>query len=212
MLTVCSTDLEDLLFSGATRLYFVSLANNQISSIGKDTFKGGSLTKIDLSGNQLTHLNYETFSQLNSLTTLLLPHNKIILKYGIFPRKLEMLDLSHNQLKQFSIRQLVSSRIEKLKLNGNNFYSNSIESYFPRGIVNLGRISSIEVSDCFECPQLADTIAYLAQVICPQQADTRDRDYADPITYSAPAIYVGFKVEKKDGANIDGISCAEVEY
>lgn len=193
IITVSPTELEDFLFSGATNLLYVGLANNQISVIGKDTFEG-QLVEIDLSGNRLTNLYYETFSQLNSLTNLLLSHNNIILKYGMFPKQLQKLDLSYNQLENFSISQLVNLNLKELKLNGNSFDYSTIDLIFPRVIMTLKPFGRLEVSDCFRCQELAYALAYFSGM---------SDDYH--------IFMVEFNVEKKNGANINGISCAE-EY
>lgn len=149
------------------------------------------LEEIDLSNNQLTEIGYETFSQLSSLKILLLQHNNVKLKYGMFPILLKKLDLSHNQLKDFSLRQLVNSQLlEELKLNGNFIDSASIEFIFPEAIFQLMHIYRFELSDCFPCHQLADILAHFKRV---------NRN-----------IIVQFDVEKINGANIFGISCVDI--
>lgn len=147
---------------------------------------------IDLSGNRLTNLYYETFSQLTSLRTLLLPHNKVLLKYGMFPKLLQTLDLSYNQLENFSISLFVNFHLRELRLNGNSFHSSAIESIFPRVIMARKPFGKLQVSDCFRCPQLAVLFAYLSGM-----------------SGGYHAFQVEFNVQKSNGANIDGISCVE---
>lgn len=197
-------ELENFLFYGAIELRRAVLSNNQITSIGRDTFKKmivkpvsafettyqRKLEEIDLSGNQLTDLHYDTFSQLTSLKILLLHHNTVRLRYGMFPLLLKKLDLSYNQLRDFSLRQLVNSQLlEELKLNGNFFSNASIEFMFPEAIFQLMHIYRFELSDCFPCHQLADILAHFKRI---------NRN-----------IIVQFDVEKISGANIFGISCVD---
>lgn len=146
------------------------------------------LEEIDLSHNQLANLEFESFSQLASLKILLLSHNNIKLKYGLFPLLLKKLDLSYNQLKDFTLRQLVNSQLlEELKLNGNYFDNSSIEFIFPEAIFQLMHVYRFELSDCFSCMQLADALSHFKRI---------NRN-----------IIVQFDVEKTDSANIFGISC-----
>jgi len=200
-----STELENFLFYGAINLRRVVLNNNQITSIGKDTFKkmvikaAGAydttapfqlrkLEEIDLSHNQLSDIEYETFSQLSTLKILLLSHNNIQLKFGSFPLLLKKLDLSHNQLKDFSLRQLMNSQLlEELKLNG-NFMDGAVEYIFPEAIFQLMHVYRFELSNCFSCLQLADVLTHLRRI---------NRN-----------IIVQFETETVNAANIFGISCS----
>lgn len=148
------------------------------------------LEEIDLSSNQLTDVEFETFSQLNSLKILLLRQNSIKLKYGLFPLLLKKLDLSYNQLQSFTLRQLVNSQLlEELKLNGNFFDNSNIEFIFPEATFNLMSIYRFELSDCFSCLHLADVLATVKRI---------NRN-----------IIVQYDVEKISSANIFGISCVE---
>lgn len=180
------------------------MGGNQITTIGKDTFKKMivkpintfdntfqmKLEEIDLSDNQLSDLEFETFSQLSSLKILLLGRNNIKLKYGVFPLLLKKLDLSHNQLKDFSIRQLINSQLlEEVKLNGNPLTAPTVEAVFPEAIFQLMHIYRFELSDCFTCSQLTDVLAHFKRI---------NRN-----------IVVQFDVEKINGSNIFGISCSD---
>ena len=146
------------------------------------------LEEIDLSNNQLSGLEYETFSQLSSLKILLLKSNNVKLKYGMFPTLLKKLDLSYNQLKSFSLRQLINSQfLEELKLNGNFFDNSTVENVFPEAIFHMMHIYRFELSDCFACMQLADVLSHFKRI---------NRN-----------IIVQFDTEKINSANIFGISC-----
>jgi Leucine-rich repeat (LRR) protein len=194
--------MENFLFYGAINLRRALISNNQITSIGKDTFKKMivksldafdntyqmKLEEIDLSNNQLVDLEFETFTQLHSLKILLLADNRINLKYGIFPLTLKKLDLSRNHLNDFTLRQLINSQfLEELKLNGNFFSNSSVDYIFPEATLQLMRIHRFELSDCFPCILLADVLAHFKRL---------NRN-----------IIAQFDREKIDGSNIYGISC-----
>lgn len=158
--------------------------------MGFDNTYQRKLEEIDLSNNQLTDLEYETFSQLSSLKILLLKRNNVKLKYGMFPLLLKKLDLSYNQLKDFSLRQLVNSQLlEELKLNGNFFDNSSIDFIFPEAMFNLISIYRFELSDCFTCMQLVDVLAVFKRI---------NRN-----------ILVQYDVETVNNSNIFGISCKD---
>lgn len=146
------------------------------------------LEEIDLSSNRLTELEYGTFSQQHSLKILLLRHNNVKLKYGLFPKELMKLDLSYNNLKEFTLRQLINSNsLEELSLNGNYFGEMGIEFVFPEAIFHLMNVHRFELSDCFPCLQLADVFARFKRF---------NRN-----------IIVQYDREKTNGANIFGVSC-----
>lgn len=197
-------DLENFLFFGAISLRRVMLNNNQITSIGKDAFKKMTvkpvtiydntfqqkLEEIDLSHNKLTNVHHGTFSQLDSLIILNLKHNNIRLKYGLFPLMLKRLDLSYNQLKDFTLRQLLSSQLlEELKLNGNFIENAKVVEVFPEAIFQLMHVYRMELSDCFTCMQLADVLIHFKRI---------NRN-----------IIVQFDSEKTNSSNIFGISCVD---
>jgi hypothetical protein len=197
-------ELENFLFYGALNLRRVVMSRNEITSIGKDAFKKMTvkpvtvydntfqqkLEEIDLSHNKLTDIHHETFSLLTSLIILNLRHNNIRLKYGQFPLTLKRLDLSYNQLKDFTLRQLLSSQLlEELKLNGNFFDNSKIEFIFPEAIFQLMHVYRFELSDCFACMQLADLLIYFKRI---------NRN-----------IIVQFESEKTNSSNIFGISCID---
>lgn len=196
--------MENFLFYGALNLRRVILSHNEITSIGKDSFKKMTvkpvtvydntfqqkLEEIDLSHNRLTEIHHETFSQLNSLIILILQHNNIQLRYGQFPLMLKRLDLSYNQLKDFSLRQLLNSQLlEELKINGNFFDNEKVEFIFPEAIFQLMHVYRFELSGCFGCMQLADVLIYFKRI---------NRN-----------IIVQFESEKTNSSNIFGISCVE---
>lgn len=148
------------------------------------------LEEIDLSNNRLTDLEFETFSQLTSLKILLLKENNIRLKFGLFPLLLKKLDLSNNQLKNFTLRQLMNSQLlEELKLNGNFFENLSVDYIFPEATFQLMHIYRFEISDCFTCMELADLLAHFKKM---------NRN-----------IIVQFDTERINSANIFGISCVD---
>lgn len=195
-------ELENFLFYGALNLRRAVLSDNRIVKIAKDTFRKmivkqvngydntyqQKLEEIDLSYNKLTVLDYETFSQLNSLKILYLRGNTIKLRYGLFPLNLKKLDLSYNNITNFTLKQLVNSQLlEELILNGNKLANVNIELVFPEAIFQLMHVHKLELSDCLTCSSLADLLA---------QFKRTNRN-----------IIVQYETEKLNGSNIFGVAC-----
>uniref|UniRef100_A0A8C4ZTL7 Trophoblast glycoprotein 1a n=1 Tax=Gadus morhua TaxID=8049 RepID=A0A8C4ZTL7_GADMO len=91
------------------------------------------LVLLDLSGNRLALLAPAAFSRLPSLRHLLLPHNSLAsVRSGAFagPRRLELLDLSHNAFRAFPAEALGElGRLGKARVRlGGNPYLCSCES------------------------------------------------------------------------------------
>lgn len=198
------TEMENFLFYGALNLRRVILSNNKITSIGKDAFKKMTvkpvtvydntfqqkLEEIDLSHNKLTEIHHETFTQLNALIILNLRDNNIRLRYGQFPLTLRRLDLSYNQIKDFTLRQVLNSQLlEELKLNGNHFENAKVDFIFPEAIFQLMHVYRFELSDCFDCMQLADVLIHFKRI---------NRN-----------IIVQFDSERTNTSNIFGVSCVD---
>jgi Leucine-rich repeat (LRR) protein len=159
---------------------------------GYDNTFQQKLEEIDLSYNLLSDLEYETFSQLNSLKILYLRGNSVKLKYGLFPLNLKKLDLSYNNLTNFSLKQLVNCQLlEELILNGNKLSNKNIDVVFPEAIFQLMHIHKLELSDCLTCSTLADLLA---------QFKRANRN-----------IIIQYETEKLNGSNIFGVSCDDDE-
>lgn len=198
------TQLENFLFYGAINLKRVVLADNQITQIGPDTFKKmilkqmipydnvfqRKLEEIDLSNNQLTDLDFGTFSQLPALKILILKYNHLKLKYGLFPLCLKKLDLSYNKLLDFSLRILLASPVlEDLQINGNVFANTDSDYLFPQYIFQLINLNRMEISDCFTCNQLADVMIYFKKI--------------------GKSMILQYDKEVVESSNIFGIACSE---
>ncbi|CRK93291.1 CLUMA_CG006834, isoform A [Clunio marinus] len=192
------TELENSLFSGAGNLKKIFLSRNLITKIGNETFKrhtkttaiNQQLEDIDLSHNKLSEIEFGTFSDIKLLKNLILSHNQINLKFGLFPMFLLKLDLSYNNIKSFTLRQLLTlHQLQELKINGNFFEEPSVDFMFPSSTVQFMKITRYEMSDCFSCLQLADVLAYFYQTV--------------------PTARVTFDVERLNSPNILGISCSD---
>lgn len=199
------TELENFLFYGTINLRRVLLSDNNINEIGPDTFKKmilkqmnpydlnyqKKLEEIDLTNNRLININLLTFSQLSTLKILKLKGNRIKLRFGIFPIYLKMLDISYNNLNDFSLKSLINCQLlEDLKLNGNVFSNTSMEYIFPENIFQMMNTYRFELSDCFECPHLADVLIYFKK-------------------YPTRNLIVQYDMEALNAPNIFGIACSE---
>lgn len=113
--------IPDSTIGKLTKLQFLDLSNNQITSLSSDFWSFGSLKNLNLSFNQISQN---------------LPSN--VGNFGL----LETLDLSFNNFTE-NIPESISSlsNLQVLKLNHNGFLSN-----VPTGILNCHSLVSIDLS------------------------------------------------------------------
>jgi Leucine-rich repeat (LRR) protein len=178
--------------SETTQIRDLYLRNNEIQSIDVDAFKGlQTLDTLDLSQNQLHQINHGTLNQLTSLGNLNLSGNSLEMHYGMFPRSLVSLDLSYNNIENFSLKFITSLRnLKKLFVNGNGMNYNR-EFIFPNNIFKgLSALEKIELSENkFSCHELSNIYIHL-----------RSND----ITTDVPAHLAVY-----NRSNIAGIECLE---
>ncbi|XP_041104974.1 TLR4 interactor with leucine rich repeats [Polyodon spathula] len=117
--------LQDALFNGLANLLYLQLESNKIRYIHKHAFANlGKLRFLNLSGNKQTTLrNVFTFSQLNSLTNLILSENEI---YHVGNRvfqnlqKLSKLSLNNNKISHLGTEAFKGlSGLKELLIGGN---------------------------------------------------------------------------------------------
>lgn len=115
-------ELHETAFYDASNLLNLNLSHNKISEFSPNVFeKLDKLRTLDLSYNQISSIPFELFQPLKNLATLNLRENRLQLKFGLFPKKLHMLDLSYNNLEfqqKFKIFALLEY-LEILLLHGN---------------------------------------------------------------------------------------------
>ena len=103
------------------------------------------LVELDLSNNNLTHLEPETFSGNERLQTLTLSHNKItsIAPY-VFPllKHLKTIDLSHNFIDEIhrNTFENLGNSVEALNIDNNRLGSLREEIFLP-----LTNLKSLQV-------------------------------------------------------------------
>ena len=101
--------------------------------------------ELDLSHNNLTHLEQDTFSGNERLQTLTLSHNRIAtLAPYVFPllKHLKSIDLSHNLVDEIprNTFENLGNSVESLKLDSNRIGSLEEEVFLP-----LTNLKSLQV-------------------------------------------------------------------
>jgi Leucine-rich repeat (LRR) protein len=146
------------------RIDFLSIGSNQITDY-TPIFYMKDLKTLDLSGSSITNF---PFVRKSKITNLILKDNEIKLKYGIFPRDIEMLDLTRNKLgdtidenqfifyhkletvilnengisKNFLTRDFQAAKIKKLGISGNEFWCKELAELIK--ILNISDTQSID--------------------------------------------------------------------
>jgi Leucine-rich repeat (LRR) protein len=140
---------------------------------------------LDLSRNQIATIPFELFQPLSSIVNLNLRHNRLQIKFGVFPSALETLDLSYNNIDiyhKFKIFSLMDN-LTTLLLHGNrieNIHTSILET----------NLKFIGLSDNpFNCNILADIFL--------KMRDQNVTSVPDPENIV------------KNSSNIQGIKCIE---
>ena len=135
------------------------------------------LVELDLSNNNLTHLEPETFSGNERLQTLTLSHNKItsIAPY-VFPllKHLKTIDLSHNFIDEIhrNTFENLGNSVEALNIDNNRLGSLREEIFLPLTnlkslqvitfpVKNKVRVKKVRNSQILKILQFSCNIMYL---------------------------------------------------
>uniref|UniRef100_A0A182S8H4 Leucine rich immune protein (Coil-less) n=1 Tax=Anopheles maculatus TaxID=74869 RepID=A0A182S8H4_9DIPT len=113
-------------FAKNSQLKFVDLSSNAIDTIvplsNEDSNVALSIEDLYLSSNRLEHLDMSVFSALSNLVMLDLRYNnlaRIVAERAISWPKLEIFDVSNNQLRALDLQWLSAPNLTRLLLNNN---------------------------------------------------------------------------------------------
>lgn len=156
-------------FKGFTSLQILEVTDGNISTIAAGAFVpvSGTVTKIDLSDNELEVLPIDVFKDLNNLATLLLSGNRIkTIPAGSFTNlgKLAILKMVNNQLETIEKGAFSAvTELQSLDLMINNFHTLPLEGL--DGLVGLqtltldkNKISSLPLISTTSLPALTDLL------------------------------------------------------
>lgn len=161
-----------------TKLTYLDISNNQLMSIDNFSFENSKLKVLDLSSNNLTTIgtnllndaktlqkliatnnninfngsNSQIFKNLSNIQELNFSYNNITVFDFEFESNLEILDLSHNHIKELELNAKCSSNLDfKLNMDSNRLEalpSIDLQNYknFSINLVN-NSISSIRETD-----------------------------------------------------------------
>lgn len=96
------------------------------------------LKLLDVSHNNLTHIDYDIFKHVENLEYIDLSYNKLALIYpstyplSIFANcsRIMVLDLAYNQISRFSYNGYKNTKLENLYLDGNKITSITVSKIF----------------------------------------------------------------------------------
>lgn len=156
--------IESRVFSTCRHLKKLVLNHNEIDEIDMDAFDLlYDMEELDLSNNDLSTIPHKAVSMLRRLRYLNLANNTIVVKYGMFPPSLVVLDLSYNKLENFTLKSIINlENLQQIFLNGNRIYRFRAH-IFPDGILDpLRSLRNVQLSDNeFYCTTLADIVMWL---------------------------------------------------
>ena len=118
-------------------LQIVNLSKNRIRHIDRDTFiQNDFLQAIRLDGNSIKNIDY-TFENLTQLVFLNISENSLeIFDYENFPKNLQFLDISKNQINVIKNPNEISQNLKTLNLNYNHL--TEISAFvLPRNLEDL---------------------------------------------------------------------------
>jgi len=139
------SDLDGLRLNGYGNLQELSLLGNRITSIGENNVFDSmtSLTRLDLTGNNITKIHPNAFDKLTKLTHLMLTGNQ--LKNQLNPKlfvkltQLKELQLGNNQLTSIPANSFKTlSNLEELWLT-----SNRLTLIDPFAFIGLGNLEKL---------------------------------------------------------------------
>lgn len=156
--------IESQVFSTCRHLRKLVLSYNDINDVDMDAFDLlNDLEELDLSNNELSTIPHKSVGMLKKLKYLNLANNSILVKYGMFPSSLIVLDLSYNKLENFTLKSIINlENLQQIFLNGNRI-QRFRAFIFPDGILDpLRSLRNVQLSDNeFYCTVLADIVMWL---------------------------------------------------
>jgi Leucine-rich repeat (LRR) protein len=135
--------LEKNHFVHLKNLQIVNLSKNRIRHIDRETFAANEfLQAIRLDGNSIKNIDY-MFENLTQLVFLNISENHLeIFDYENFPKNLQFLDISKNQINVIKNPNEISQNLKTLKLNYNHL--TEISAFvLPRNLEDLNLQSNL---------------------------------------------------------------------
>lgn len=155
-------------------LAILDITNNSLNSLRNITFFT-NLTSFDVAHNLIQTLDQNVFVGLHRLQHLNLSENQLT-EFDIhFPESLQILDISYNRLRQFSVNVTLDN-LQQLYIEGNHL--TTIDSSITLNIPNL-QIMSIENND-WSCKYLTRKMLVLSMYdvkITYPESGTHNRNY-----------------------------------
>lgn len=148
---------------------------------GYEIFKGMNVTEIDLSGNNISRVNAEGFTQLKKLN---LYSNQLTEVHVSGLSNLEELVLSYNQMTSLDVSGL--SSLQMLDIGDNQL------NHFPTGVADLLLLQNLNIR--YNSIMLRDEPDFTLHMGLLERLPMYDFDDAVPVLVEAPAgntVYVG---------------------